>query len=695
MEIKELEDKEQRNAADPPETASAVAADDAGAADEETSVGADSGDAPNESDVIPAWWEDDGPRREETDDTEHAGGIGAATPGQSYIYRGTRLYRGVSYGESAPGTKSEAPEEPAGDHEPVDLSALTRTPEDPLSVAEDPPAQEPQPEEPVVESPWWETGSKPEEETGQTPDTYTGAGYTYRGVRYGASAPDPKSEAPEEPAGDREPMDFSASAWPPEDPPAREHQPEEPVVESPTWEARSKPQEASGEEAEGTQVSELESDFETAQEPADVHDHADAPVPAAMWEAAPGALDEEQSGAAATEYPTTGHGAPDREAAAWPPDSPEATEAPPEGSSGELIRSIVAEVCPGELLLTGTAEAPLPEWAGVAATAARDDLDRCLADGKPIDGREYLRLAIVENVLGLHEEADGHLKQALPRSEPFGPVLNALAVTNLARGRLAPAVVYCKEALRETGGDDSVRAAASSNLGDLYDLQGNAAGAAEAYETAINSLGTHGDSRWLSRLHLQIGRLYQRLGETDKAHRHFSDSVRLFKETGDEAGRVQALAGLGSALTGSGLHDLALRSLEEGVRICLRTGDRPGAALVQDEIGNVYMAQDQLTRALAYFEGALLLYRELGNREAEAATLRNMGKIHDSRGEIAEAQQFYETALQIHREPGDQVGQSPPGPDVERGDQDGEEAARARLLKAQEFLRRAESSETQ
>ena len=127
---------------------------------------------------------------------------------------------------------------------------------------------------------------------------------------------------------------------------------------------------------------------------------------------------------------------------------------------------------------------------------------------------------------------------------------------------------------RETGGDDSVRAAASSNLGDLYRLQGNTEQAAEAYETAIKCLGPQGESRRLSRLHLRLGRLYRHLGQTDAARQHLSDSVRLFKDSGDEAGHVQSLAELGAALTESGLHDPALRHFEEAVRICLRTGDK-------------------------------------------------------------------------------------------------------------------------
>lgn len=365
-----------------------------------------------------------------------------------------------------------------------------------------------------------------------------------------------------------------------------------------------------------------------------------------------------------------------------------ATQALPEGAPGDLVRSIVADICPGELLLVDTAEAPLPKWADAALEAARDDLDRRLAERTPVHAREFLQLAIVESAAGLHDQAEVHLKEALPRSERFGPFLNALAVTSLARGKVAPAIVYCKEALRETGGDDSVRAAASSNLGDLYDLQDDAAQAIEAYEAAIDCLGPEGEPRSRSRLHFRAGNVYRRLDQTDKARRHLSESVRLCKDSGDEAGQVQSLAALGSVLTASGSPELALTHLDEGVRICLRTGDRSGAALLQGEMGLAYMAQDQLTRALAYLENALSLYRELGDRRAEAGALGDIGKIHEARGDIERARQFYDEAAGIQREQARQPGQA----EVEtQGSEHVDE--RAKRMKAAEILSRAESAD--
>ena len=681
------------------------------------------GQEPGEPGVESSWWEGGSRPEEETDagvesswwegasrpEEEPDAGVGEVAPDAPYLYSET------AYGEPVPEAESQPPEELNDDDEPADMSVPAALSEDQPAV---PPAEGGEPREPVVEAPWWEGGSRPEETAEEEPDAgvgeaapgaphrYSGAGYAHRGVRYGETVPEP--QPPEKPDVNDDPVDMSVPAALSEDqpavPPAEGKEPREPIVEAPWW-----PREAAEEEPDagvgevatgepylygGTVYGESfpEPESQPPEKP-DVDDEpTDLSVPAVMSEDRPAVPPAERGEEHVGEDPTGDRGEADRQPSAWPAGIPAATEALPEGPPRELIRSIVAEVCPDELLLVGAAKAPLPEWAPAAVTAARIDLDRRLAERKPVDAGEHLRLAIVENVMGLHDEADTHLKEALPRSDRFGPVLNALAVTSLARGKIAPAIVYCKEALRETGGDDSVRAAASSNLGDLYRLQGNTEQAAEAYETAIKCLGPQGESRRLSRLHLRLGRLYRHLGQTDAARQHLSDSVRLFKDSGDEAGHVQSLAELGAALTESGLHDPALRHFEEAVRICLRTGDKPGAALVQDEMGVAYMAQDQLTRALAYLESAVSLHRELGNGGAEAATLSNMGKIHDSRGDVDEARRFYEAALEINRELGHEVSEAERLPQLESGDQEG---ARAKLLKAEEIFSRAGSAEQQ
>ena len=570
------------------------------------------------------------------------------------------IYRGVRYGESAgdAGDEPAAGLEAAG--EPVDLSVLSEHQPSGPAGREQPAGGD------AAVVPWWENASafgeiagetepaSEDREAGGEPEADSGPGFFYRGIRYGEPEPEPEppAELPEEPKAaspqeDETGPEFELSWWRRTPTPTRTAGEEatEPLAETAGYLPPEEPDrgdyhasqqeapERSGEPAGAQRV-----ERPPARHPVGQEEHA-------------GARTEPSGGGFAGEGPAVARVEPERKPPAPPPappvSLPAAAGTPSEDRPADAIRSLAAEICPGDLLMVEMVGAPLPEWAGPAVNAARDDLERRVNAREPVDANEYLRLAIVENVLGLHDEAEAHLKEALPRSDRLGPVLNALAVTSLARGKIPPAVVYAREALQETGGDDGVRAMASSNLAEFYRIQGDEAQAAEAYEKAIDGLGPQGDALWIARLHLNASRLHRRMGQTDKARAHLSDAVQRFKDAGDGAGQVQALADLGLILTESGSHDLAVRNLEEGIRICLRTGDRPGASLVQHAIGLAFMGQDQLTRALAYLDSALTLYHELGNRKGEVAILGCMGKIQESRGDVDEAQRFYDAAKRL------------------------------------------------
>ncbi len=381
------------------------------------------------------------------------------------------MYRGVKYGAPAAAPKSPAPEESGRDDDPVDFSALGVQPEDQRPL---PPAEEREAREPVIESPWWDVGSRPEEAAAREPEEADGddkqvelsvpgvvsedqpsvSGEGQPAVELEERPPAPSAEGeevqeqgagsdssevgsrPEEATGgeseasgdveaaDEQSADPSAPHVPSEDQPAmmsedqpavpsaEEEEAMEPITAPPWWRTTSWDEEgseeepdvgvAAGEEARlpsygyaGTGYGQLipEPLSQATEERGDHAEPEDTSAPAAMPVHVPAA--EEEGPEHAGEYLAADRGEPERATPASFPALPGATEALPEGPPGELIRSIVAEVCPGELLLVEMPQASLPEWTSAAVTAARNDLDRHVVERKPIDAGEYLRLAIV------------------------------------------------------------------------------------------------------------------------------------------------------------------------------------------------------------------------------------------------------------------------------------------------------------
>ncbi|MBI3128077.1 MAG: tetratricopeptide repeat protein [Candidatus Tectomicrobia bacterium] len=374
----------------------------------------------------------------------------------------------------------------------------------------------------------------------------------------------------------------------------------------------------------------------------------------------------------------------------------EEEEAPvPAASPADLVRKLAADHCPGDLLFAEEGEVRLPAWAQGVTQAALTDLQERQAGKAAVQPEEYIRLGIVEHLLGRHDEASSHFKEALRRARRLGPVLNALAVATFARGKVDPAISYCKEAVREAGGDASLRAAAFRNLGYFYQVKGDHARAAEATASAIEALGTKGDPAQLSRLHLRAGQLLRRLGDAGRAREHLAESASHFRKSGEHAEWARALVALASVQTQLGDADAALKNLEEASRACREMGDAAGEALVLGQMGGTYTALDQFTRALSYYEKAVAIHRELGNRKGEAAHLSNIGNIHYFRGDLEEAEEAYERALRINREEDHLVGQATSLGNLGRLhlEQGALDKARLRLTEARDLFKEAGSEE--
>ena len=336
---------------------------------------------------------------------------------------------------------------------------------------------------------------------------------------------------------------------------------------------------------------------------------------------------------------------------------PAASHEAPANTPSELIRELVGDICPGDLLLAENMEHQLPAWTPGVVNAAGIDLGQRERTRPMPASEEYLRLAILEMILGRNQDATEHLKESLRRASRLAPVLNALAVASYLRGKVEPAISYSREAFREAGRDVPVQAVVSRNMGYFYQRKGDDEKAAESYEKALVYLGPQGGLEQLSILRMRVGRLFRRLGDREKAREHLAEAAHLFHRLGDRRNEARAHTALASVLTETGEHEAAQVSLEDALNLCQKIEDKAGEALVYSQMGVSFAAQEQFTRALRYYENALSLNRGLENRKGEAANLSGMGNIHYARGDLPEAREAYEAALEINREQGSVLAQ--------------------------------------
>jgi tetratricopeptide (TPR) repeat protein len=155
-----------------------------------------------------------------------------------------------------------------------------------------------------------------------------------------------------------------------------------------------------------------------------------------------------------------------------------------------------------------------------------------------------------------------------------------------------------------------------------------------------------------------IGTIYDRLGERQRALEFFEQALPILREVGDRAGEAVTLNNIGAVYDKLGEQQRALEFYEQALPICREAGDREGEAATLNNIGAVYDKLGERQRAVEFYEQALPIFREIGDRADEAATLNNIGAVYDKLGERQRALEFYEQALPICREVGDRAGEA-------------------------------------
>ena len=86
-----------------------------------------------------------------------------------------------------------------------------------------------------------------------------------------------------------------------------------------------------------------------------------------------------------------------------------------------------------------------------------------------------------------------------------------------------------------------------------------------------------------------------------------------------------------------GQRDKALEYYQQALPIREEVGDRAGLAVTLNNIGAVYRNLGQRDKALEYYQQALPIYQEVGDRAGESVTRYNMAYVYRVQGHLAEA----------------------------------------------------------
>ncbi|HEX4494808.1 MAG TPA: CHAT domain-containing tetratricopeptide repeat protein [Thermoanaerobaculia bacterium] len=299
-----------------------------------------------------------------------------------------------------------------------------------------------------------------------------------------------------------------------------------------------------------------------------------------------------------------------------------------------------------------TAESVLPLWRALgdplweAATLNEIGLDR-LQTGATAEARTAFEQAVA-------------LQRRIGDRYGEGASTSNLCVTDLAKGELR-AGLACYEgalpALREVKAE-ALAASALLNVGRVWDLLGEPDQALDRYRQAGERMQATGDHEGEARTLNFIGLLHQELGDNQEALADFGTALEIFRASNNRRWQAFALHNTGLVYQGLGEWPRAASAYEEALRLRREVGDRREEAATLTNLGQVYAALCRAREALDCQQKALALRRESGDRLGEAVTLTQAGRAALVLADLPAARSDFDRAVEILHAAGSRVDES-------------------------------------
>jgi predicted ATPase/class 3 adenylate cyclase len=201
--------------------------------------------------------------------------------------------------------------------------------------------------------------------------------------------------------------------------------------------------------------------------------------------------------------------------------------------------------------------------------------------------------------------------------------------------------------------DDGSRAGVLLQLGEVLELTGAWARAAEVDEEALTLAAETGDRTIGARAETALAEVARKTGAFEEAEGRLARARDVFQETGDDAGLGRVLHLTGTIAAQHGDYDAARERYLESLAVRKRVGDRAGMASLLSNLGVVAEYEGDYAAARDSHERALELRSEIGDRWAIGVSQTNLGMIASLQGNLDEARDRFEESIRLNREVGD------------------------------------------
>lgn len=176
---------------------------------------------------------------------------------------------------------------------------------------------------------------------------------------------------------------------------------------------------------------------------------------------------------------------------------------------------------------------------------------------------------------------------------------------------------------------------------------------AACQQIALESGRRLGDERGQVQTHLNLGRVYNRLGQTDLARANLERAVELADSIGDDAGQARAHISLSVVHESTGNRRESLNSSLRALELAQSAGLSALAAMACNNVGYNHAKLGDYNQALRYCLLALEDQRKAGSSASlEASAWDSLGYVYHELGDYALATDSYQRAIALFGELG-------------------------------------------
>lgn len=203
--------------------------------------------------------------------------------------------------------------------------------------------------------------------------------------------------------------------------------------------------------------------------------------------------------------------------------------------------------------------------------------------------------------------------------------------------------------LADTLGADSMQISLHSRLGFIRKTKGEMFLAGQHYQKAIE-LERNPNSEKSANRRLNLGDIYCRTGEHDKAIETFQSALQFYETKNNIDGIVDALLGIGYTYQMMKSYNTMLKYYHQALSYEDDIKDQRTRAGVYNNLANGLKLTDDFDLAMSYYEKVVSISQSINDKDGKSAALNNIAGCYNKLGKHKKALNVYKEALALKKE---------------------------------------------